>query len=227
MSKHKIEFSKYALSYEKYNTIQIQVVDKLIKNIDFKPKKILDLGCGSGQVYNSIDWDLDRFIAIDFSKEMCNLHKKKDYIKVICDDFDNIELYKKLEKENFDLILSSSALQWSKKLDYIANFLKNYRFSLSLFTSNTFKTIQNITNLDSPILSKNEIIDIFKDIDNIKIERVEYRLHFENRRDIFKYIKNSGVSGGVAKLSYKETKNLIDSYPKDYLEFEVLFIKNF
>ena len=42
---------------------------------------------------------------------------------------------------------------------------------------------------------------------------------------MLKYIKRSGVSGGVKPLSYKQTKNLLDSYPLEYLEFEVLFLR--
>jgi malonyl-CoA O-methyltransferase len=41
---------------------------------------------------------------------------------------------------------------------------------------------------------------------------------------MLRYIKQSGVSGGKRQLSYKDIKNLLDNYPLDYLEFEVLFI---
>jgi len=43
---------------------------------------------------------------------------------------------------------------------------------------------------------------------------------------MFKYIKKSGVSGGEKKLSYKEIKKLINNYPLNYLEFEILVLKN-
>lgn len=42
---------------------------------------------------------------------------------------------------------------------------------------------------------------------------------------MFKYIKKSGVSGGEKQLSYKETKQLMHTYPLSYLEFEVLFVE--
>jgi malonyl-CoA O-methyltransferase len=42
---------------------------------------------------------------------------------------------------------------------------------------------------------------------------------------MFRYIKKSGVSGGEKQLSYKETRHLMETYPLDYLEFEVLFVK--
>jgi len=62
---------------------------------------------------------------------------------------------------------------------------------------------------------------------DIDYEVQNYKLYFQDNISKFRYIKNSGVSGGDAKLSYKDTKSLIDNYPYDYLEFEVLFIMSF
>ena len=56
-------------------------------------------------------------------------------------------------------------------------------------------------------------------------ELKKYKLHFESVREMFNYIKKSGVSGGEKQLTYKQTKQLMKSYPLDYLEFEVLFVK--
>jgi malonyl-CoA O-methyltransferase len=41
---------------------------------------------------------------------------------------------------------------------------------------------------------------------------------------MFKYIKQSGVSGSRKVLGYKQTKKLMREYPVNYLEFEVAFI---
>jgi len=41
---------------------------------------------------------------------------------------------------------------------------------------------------------------------------------------MFKYIKRSGVSGGKKQLNYKQMKKIMQNYPLDYLEFEVLFV---
>ena len=56
-------------------------------------------------------------------------------------------------------------------------------------------------------------------------ETVQYKLNFTSVHEMLRYIKRSGVSGGVKQLSYKQIKNLIANYPLDYLEFEVVFIK--
>jgi malonyl-CoA O-methyltransferase len=59
----------------------------------------------------------------------------------------------------------------------------------------------------------------------VKYEIYHYSLEFSSARDMFKYIKQSGVSSGERKLSYTQTKALMENYPLDYLEFEVLFIE--
>ncbi len=58
-----------------------------------------------------------------------------------------------------------------------------------------------------------------------EFELKEYRLYFETVREMFNYIKKSGVSGGEKQLTYKQTKQLMKTYPLDYLEFEVLFVE--
>jgi malonyl-CoA O-methyltransferase len=42
---------------------------------------------------------------------------------------------------------------------------------------------------------------------------------------MLRYIKKSGVSGGVKQLGYTEMKTLMLEYPLSYLEFEVIFVK--
>ena len=58
------------------------------------------------------------------------------------------------------------------------------------------------------------------------MEVIRYSLSFDSVRDMFRYIKRSGVSGNRNVLTYKGTKRLMETYPLDYLEFEVLFIRN-
>ena len=60
---------------------------------------------------------------------------------------------------------------------------------------------------------------------DVQFEIHHYRLEFESTREMFRYIKQSGVSSGERKLSYTQTKQLMVNYPLKYLEFEVLFIE--
>jgi len=82
---------------------------------------------------------------------------------------------------------------------------------------------QQTAGITSPICSKEEILDALFEYE---MEIEEYRLSFESVHEMLTYIKNSGVSGGTKQLSYKKMKKLILTYPLDYLEFEVIFVKN-
>ena len=225
----KKEFSKYANQYNNHNIIQQIVAKSIVRDVKDEPKRILELGCGSGQIFKHISWDLDYYKAIDFSSSMCELHPKASNIKVECHDFDKESFHESIKNEKFDLVISSSALQWSKDLSKIVKRLTTVskKIHAALFTSNTFKTIQTITNTKSPILSEDEIKNAFLKYSNCEFEVFNYKLEFDNKKELFDYIKKSGVSGGNSKLSYKESKLLLQKYDLNYLEFEVIFIKAF
>lgn len=221
------EFSKYASSYEVNNDIQNQVVKKLLTSCKIKPKVILDLGCGSGAVCKAINWHYDKFVGVDFADGMLALHPKNEKIELIYGDFNNPKLFKKLTKYPFETIFSSSALQWAEELETVLKAIDNFHIPiyLAIFTSNTFKTLHQTAKLSS-LLMKQEDIEVLqkKIFPQAKFEVVTYRMEFKSTREMFRYIKQSGVSGARKLLSYKQTKYLMKHYPLNYLEFEVAFI---
>lgn len=223
----KNEFSKYANEYKNHNIIQQIIAKSLIRELNFKPKKILELGCGSGQVYKNIDWKIEYYKAIDFSNSMCELHPKSNNIEVKCFDFDSESFFEDIKDEFYDIVLSSSSLQWSKNLTNIVKHLSKCTDEINavLFTSNTFKTIHSLLDVKSPILNEEEIKIAFNKYFDCDFERIAYNLEFNNKKELFDYIKKSGVSGGNEKLDFKTAKKLYKSYDLNYLEFEVIFVK--
>lgn len=220
------EFSKHANEYNNYNIIQQIVSKALVRELMFEPKRILELGCGSGQVFKNINFDVEYYKAIDFSQNMCDIHPKSTNLDIICLNFDTKAFHDNLKNEKYDIVLSSSALQWSKDLGKIITTLSKVssQISMVLFTANTFKTIFQLSNKTSPILTLEEIQQAFDKTYKCSYEVINYKLEFENKKKLFDYIKNSGV-GAAKKLSYKEAKNLYKNYTLNYLEFEVVFIK--
>jgi len=226
MSKVQKEFSKHANEYNHYNIIQQIVSRALVRELPFKPKRILELGCGSGQVFRNIDFDFEYYKAIDFSQNMCDIHPQKENLDIVCLDFDSEEFYDNIKEDSYDMVLSSSALQWSQNLSKIVKFLQSIspNINMVLFTSQTFKTIFELTGKKSPILDIDSIKKAFDEYYSCEYEVLNYKLEFDDKKKLFDYIKNSGVSGGT-RLSYKEAKQLYKNYSLDYLEFEVVFIK--
>ncbi len=220
------EFSKYASHYGSHNVIQNKVVEKLVSNVKGNPKKILDLGCGRGAVCKIISWEYDSFKAVDFAPGMLELHPASPKIKCLNGDFNDATLFKNLLENNYDYIISASALQWADDLDSVFKNIKklNAPIALAIFTSNTFKTLNATASLKSILRSAEDINTLQQKYFDAAFEVVNYRLEFESVRDMFRYIKQSGVSGSRKVLDYKQTKQLMRDYPVNYLEFEVAFI---
>ena len=221
------QFSKYAKEYNSNNIIQQIVSKALVRDIIGEPKRILELGCGSGQVFKNIDFNFEYYKAIDFSNEMCEIHPKHENLELVALNFDTEEFHQNIKNEKYDLILSSSALQWSSDLSKIISSLSLISNSINmvLFTSNTFRTIFELTESISPILDLKEIKKSFDKFYRCEYEVLNYKLEFENKKDLFNYIKNSGVSGDKKTLSFEKAKHLYKNYNLGYLEFEVVFIK--
>lgn len=224
------EFSRFANEYNSYNQIQAQVAKELVGMICEKSYgSILDIGCGTGAVFRGFEEQgvtVDSFVATDGSLAMLDAHPDAANVIKEIFDFNSKSNMKRLQNKNFDLIISSSALQWADDLTMTLSFLAPISQTIiaSLFTNNTFKTIHQLTKQPSPIKSSEEFKKSFDKYYYADYKLHSYRLHFDSKASMFKYIKHSGVSGGQKRLNYKSTKELIANYPYDYLEFEVLFV---
>jgi len=226
---HIKEFSRQAENYTRSNIIQKKVSTHLLSKIDYKPRKILDLGCGSGDIHRKIDWQYDKFIGIDSAKGMCDKHQQDKNTLVLNQNFEDIVFQKEISQQApFDLVISSSALQWAVDIESLVSFIstltKNIAFSI--FTCRTFEDIYKLSGLKTFLPNNNDLVSLFSKYFHISYEIKTYRLEFEDNISKFRYIKKSGVSGGEKKLTLKQTKKLIKDYPHTYLEFEVLFIYN-
>lgn len=222
------EFSKYASHYASHNIIQDQVALKLINLVKTRPNRILDLGSGSGAICKKIDWNYESFIGVDFAPGMLELHPKSKKIESIYGDFNDDTLFEYLLTYQYDYILSASALQWSFNLEKTFKYIQalNAPIALAIFTSNTFKTLNETASLPPMLRSADEINTLQKKYFDAEFEVVNYKLEFDSIRDMFKYIKQSGVSASRKVLDYKRTKKLMREYPLNYLEFEVVFISS-
>jgi len=232
MSKVIKEFSRFAHQYDQYNEIQVEVARSLISKLPDKPfKHILDLGCGSGAVAKYMEasrYTYETLIAFDSSEAMLEIHPSSAKITKICADFNHIDFIKNLPRIQYDLLISSSALQWSTNLDQTFSLLSSLSQNayFAIFTSGTFKTLHSLAGVSSPIHSVEAVKkSIEKYYGEVSFELHYYTLIFDSVREMFRYIKRSGVSAGEKKLGFKETKRLIESYPLDHLEFEVLFVQ--
>lgn len=222
---HIKEFSRHAHSYDTHTSVQKEVAKYLVASITSQPKRILDLGCGSGEVYKNIDWKIEHFVGVDSSQEMSAKHPTCKDVCIINEDFESSKLALKLQPP-YDLLISSSALQWSQDIEKMIQFASFTckEGAFAIFTDKTFETIYTLSGLEVFLPNAPSLLEIFKKYFTCKHEIKTFKLFFEDNLSAFRYIKQSGVSGGKKRLSVSQTKSLIKSYPHTFLEFEVLFI---
>lgn len=121
-SKIRHSFNKMSRSYAKNCALQNEVAKVLVEFCDEflrNSRKIIDLGAGSGNIAKNLgDKQIDFFLAIDNAPNMIALHPQNlPYIarmKLLCRDFEDYDF-----SDDYDLVLSSSALQWAKDLDLL------------------------------------------------------------------------------------------------------------
>jgi len=203
------------------------VADELLLHVKNHSKTILDIGCGNGMIAKKISWKVDRFLGVDFAKKMLEMHPKSKNIECIYGDFDNPELYEYLYMYDFDLVISSSSMQWSKDIDRLFFHISKLNFNslaFAIFSSKTFKTLHKTADTTSPLPSAKKIIKTAQKYFDVKCYKKQYTLGFKNKKELFSYIKKTGVSGTKNKLGYKDMIKLIKDYPTNILEFEVVFI---
>jgi len=230
-SKVNKEFSRFAQQYQQYNVIQTQVAKKLVSSLKSSfYTQIVDMGCGTGTLYQTLlsqNIGFEYFLALDFSAEMLAEHPSHLKVKKIQMDFNHSEDFGKWKLGKGDILLSSSALQWSKDLDFTFSHIAKdaQNIHLALFTSGTFTTLHQSAGISSPIYSALEIQTSLSKYYEASYEVENYKLYFKSVIEMFRYIKKSGVSGGKKRLSLKQMRALMQDYPLNYLEFEVLFIR--
>ncbi|ACZ13289.1 methyltransferase domain-containing protein [Sulfurospirillum deleyianum] len=222
MAQHIREFSKNAHRYDAHTALQQEIARYLVSKVVSHPQRILDLGCGSGAVFKTITWEYEHFIGVDCALAMCQLHPKNEKVEVVCDRFEKEQLL----QETYDLIISSSALQWACDIEglvqRIAFTCKEGAFAI--FTDKTFETLYQMSGLPIFLPSAEHLQRVFDKHFTCHQEVKHFHLSFEDNRSLFRYIKNSGVSGGEKRLSVAQTKKLIETYPHPSLECEVLFV---
>jgi malonyl-CoA O-methyltransferase len=210
-----MEFEKFAHTYGQYNLIQKEVIKRYINSL---APRVVDLGCGSEGLCKYRDFEF--YLGIDSSPSMLKLNPCNTKLL----DFNQKKCFEFLKTLEFDEIVSFSALQWAKDLDFVFGEIKklNKRYLLAIFTSNTFKRLHNYLGVKSPIFSKEEILKSVK-ILNPNIEVLNYQLEFNTPKSMLEYIKFSGVRGNTL-ANFSNIKRFLREFPFNTLEFEIVVL---
>lgn len=114
-------FEKASESYDAAAVLQKEVAKRLTDRLDyikFKPKTILDIGCGTGYITSDMlkRYPKAQVTALDLALSMVKKSKQQGSWfrrpKVVCADAEKLPF----KSESLDLIISSLMLQWSNNL---------------------------------------------------------------------------------------------------------------
>ena len=132
-------FSSKAESYDAHAKIQKVVAERMIERLDvmnFTPKNILDLGCGTGLLTSLLNkrYNDSRIISVDFSSEMLKTCFEKDVkSSFVCADIE----YLPFKSMNFDLVISNFTLHWCQNLQKILLDVQNNLTDQGIFFFST------------------------------------------------------------------------------------------
>lgn len=108
--------------------VQQKIARRILEIIDLsKQSKILDLGCGTGNTLQVYDEKGCNVVGLDIIPEMLEHAKEKGFETVLGDIRNLKEIFRNNE---FDCIVSASALQWLKKKEDFANTAQGIWFVL-------------------------------------------------------------------------------------------------
>jgi malonyl-CoA O-methyltransferase len=245
------DFNAAAKTYEKNAKMQCMIAEDLIdrlKYIKIDPHRVLDIGSATGILGRKLKkiYPKVKIFELDYAIEMQRESKKKLPLKslfiknnlYVNGDMD----YLPFEKNSFDLIISSSSIQWSSNVQKlfkdIYSILKDDGvFMFSTYLNETLKELQsfkkikltqdffNIQEYAKFLLSENFYDPV--------LIRDEYKMQYSNSISVLKDLKALGVSKGTethkglkGKKFLKELLVHLDGYKldgKNQLTYEVLF----
>ena len=227
-------FSKNLENYNKNAKIQKRMAERLITFIrNHSPKKILEIGCGTGFLTKLISENIEfeKFIAIDIVEE-CETYIKNIDARIIFTSVD-IEEFIKNNAEKFDLIVSNASLQWVNDFEGVVNTLKNLlntngELVFSTFGNENFREIYHVVGASLNYYSLNELSKMFP---KSLIEPEIHIMAFDTPKDVLRHLQLTGVNGVESTAWTKKDlikfengyKNLCSSRPT--LTYNPIYIK--
>lgn len=234
MSKQKIinSFNQAAVQYDSAAYLQQKIANKLIQELpELHPKRIIDLGCGSGYctkqlLYNYADAE---YLLIDIAPNMLSAAKKTlnkhNNINYLCADIDSLPLQNNIA----EIVICSSVLQWcpniEQSLKKIKRICANGVFAFAVFTSNTLIELKDAWqktdnyNHVNDFVTANKLNNILQDnYTNVNTSTETIAVTYDNIYQLLKSLKNMGScninSNQKMQLSGKKMlEKLAKNYP--------------
>jgi malonyl-CoA O-methyltransferase len=212
------DFSRSAHLYDRYANVQFRVADALLAQLPrsawLSGASIFEIGCGTGHYTRLLRdrYRTARLKACDISARMVAVARDKlrdEAVEFVVADAETLVL-----DERFDLVTSSSTMQWFEDL---AGALKNCRAALadggllafSIFGPETFRELDHCLRLalgraaadgvvrSKTFLEKERIAEMLDaSFDRVTMRDVIIREEYPSLRALLEKIKYTGARGG-------------------------------
>lgn len=196
--KQRTFFNSKIDTYDEVHSAFLETKKSLADNLDKDAKKVLDLGGGTGlELIHLFELFPDiKVTVIDIAEKMLDELKARDFsdkVTTICGDFFEVNY-----GDNYDAVISTSALHHFKKEEKIRLYKKIYdclkdngqfincdKIALTEEIQNKQlyeleHNIENYKHIDTPLTVENEIKVLmennFKEIEVKDVDKEEYRL---------------------------------------------------
>jgi malonyl-CoA O-methyltransferase len=209
------DFSKAAIKYDDNAILQQKVASNLLtksKHLINKNAKILDAGCGTGQLAKMLQ--NHNITQIDIAEQMCKMAKLNGK-NTITGNINQLPF----PDNYFDVVFSSLVVQWSNDLTKTTDEMKRVLKSdglmaISSLGKNTLKQLSE-SFANSEI---NNAVSDFEQLDNdwtIEVE-IEY---FNNLTEIMRSLKNIGANNkNTNRNKTVMTKSKLQKIEKFYFD---------
>lgn len=217
-----MNFDKVEKSYNQNAIVQFEMAKKmaaLIKKHCVCPKKILEIGSGTGFLTNHL---FDEF-NLNCELFLNDINKNQTKVEIPPQNFIQGNILEVEIPNNIDLIASNAVFQWinlNKLFQKLYTHLNNNTtVAFSTFGEENYKQFKNFGGIN--YLKMNELEDILKEnsFEIIHLEEQIFTLYFNTPYEILKHIKSTGVTTfNNEKKSKLWTKSAMANFEKDYLK---------
>ncbi|WP_150273107.1 non-ribosomal peptide synthetase [Paenibacillus tepidiphilus] len=140
---------------------------------ELKPRKVLEVGCGTGMILFKIAPLCEEYVGVDLSRVGL------DYIESHLDDAMNVRLYQKaadeldeLQEERFDTIIVNSVIQYFPNGDYLHRVMQNL---LGMLSPDGHLFIGDVRSL-ALLQSYHTSVELYKASDELTISGLQERI---------------------------------------------------
>lgn len=242
----KKNFDRAASTYDEYAVLQNEIINNLIERLELlkiNPKIGLELGCGTGHAGKLLQKKFNKLSLInyDISEVMIEFAKKKHSSNImsflsnkrnfyICGDIDFLPF----EKESFDFIWTSSALQWSSNLESSITQIQSLLKPGGLFIFSTFGpgTLKELGAITQKIFSETTL-NYFYDLHDIGdmllnkgykdpvLDIENFVLTYEDPKNLLIDLRKIGATAGPLKKTNRFLgKSFLDMYFLEYGKYK-------